>query len=94
MICVVYVDDTIICAPGGDEIEAHIHDLGVSKDEKRCKLELIDKGKVGDFLGILIEKEGPSRFHLKKNGLIDKDLKVSGIENYKKAKTPASTTHF
>ena len=39
MICVVYVDDTIICGPNGDTIEAEIHGLGVSKYEQRHKFE-------------------------------------------------------
>ena len=33
MVCVVYVNDTIICGPNGDAIEAEIHELGISKNE-------------------------------------------------------------
>ena len=33
MIFVVYVDDTIMCGPNGDAIEAEIYGLGVNKNE-------------------------------------------------------------
>ena len=93
MICVAYVGDTII-GNDGDAIESEIHGLGVSKDEQHHKFELRDKGEVGDFLGIMIEKEGHVKFHLTQISLIDKVLQVSGIGNCNKDKTPVSTTHL
>ena len=52
MICVVYVDDTIIAGPDSSEIEKLISSLGVATDEQRHSFELRDEGEVGDFLGI------------------------------------------
>ena len=52
MVCVVYVDDTIICGPDEDVIEATIHGLGVIKNEQRHNFELRDKVEVSDFIGI------------------------------------------
>ena len=54
MICVVYVDDTILAGPDADEIEKVITSLGVCDEEKHYKFELRDEGAVGDFLGIRI----------------------------------------
>ena len=56
MICVVYVDDTILAGPDAAELEKVITSLGVRDEEKRYKFELRDEGAVGDFLGILIEQ--------------------------------------
>ena len=64
MICVAYVDDTIITGPDSVAIDKEIAGLGVSKDEQCHKFELRDEGEVGDFLGIRIEKAGPKKFHL------------------------------
>ena len=94
MICVVYVDDTIICRPDSGAIEADILGLGVSKFEQRHKFELRDKGEVGDFFGIRIDKRGTGKIHLVQTVLIDKVLKVSGMEQCNKAKTPAATTNM
>ena len=57
MIYVVYTDDTIICGPDGNAIEAEILGIGVSKEKQRHTFELRDEGKVGDFLGIRNEME-------------------------------------
>ena len=52
MICVVYVDDTIIAGPDPNEIEKLIQSLGVGDNELRHTFQLRDEGEVGDFLGI------------------------------------------
>jgi hypothetical protein len=40
MICVIYVDDTIIAGPNGDAIEEEIKGLGVGDNEHRHTFEL------------------------------------------------------
>ena len=49
MICVVYVDDTIIAGPDSDAIEHEIKLLGITNDEYHHKFQLRDEGEVGDF---------------------------------------------
>ena len=55
MICIVYVDDTIIAGPNSTAIDALITSLGIQKDGQAHSFELRDEGEVGDFLGIRIE---------------------------------------
>ena len=50
MICLVYVDDTIIYIPNKKAIKTKIKILGVSSDKHRQKFELRDESEVGDFL--------------------------------------------
>ena len=92
MICVVYVDDTIIAGPDGAKIEELITSLGVRKDEQRHTFVLRDEGEVGDFLGIRIEKKGNRRFKLSQPGLINKVIKTSNMEDCNPTRTPALTT--
>ena len=89
MICVCYVDDTIIAGPDAAAIEKEIRGLGVSDDEQRHSFELRNEGEVGDFLGIRIQKTGPREFDLTQTGLIDKVLLASKMEDSRSAKTPA-----
>ena len=49
MICLIYVDDTIITGPDAEAIEALIKDLGVKSDDHMHTFELHDEGAVGDF---------------------------------------------
>ena len=92
MICVVYVDDTILAGPSSDALEELISSLGIADDEQRHKFELRDEGEVGDFLGIRIEKVGPTKFLLTQTGLIAKVLKEAAMEDCNSARTPCSTT--
>ena len=92
LICVVYVDDTIIAGPDHKAIEDLISSLGIAKEEQRHCFELRDEGEVGDFLGIRIEKEGPNKFIFTQTGLIDKVLKEANMSGCNPAKTPCSTT--
>ena len=91
MICVVYVDDTIIAGPDSAAIEELIHSLGVAKDEQRHTFELRDEGEVGDFLGIRIERMADKSFKLSQSGLINKTLKEANMEDSNSVSTPAST---
>lgn len=58
MMCVVYVDDTILAQADEAELEREIANLGVQKGELAHKFELRTEGEVGDFLGIRIKKTG------------------------------------
>jgi hypothetical protein len=92
MICLVYVDDTILASPDSEAIEREITGLGVSTDEQRHQFQLRDEGEVGDFLGIRIEKLGTRKFNLTQTGLINKVLKASDMETCNSVETPAFTT--
>ena len=95
IICVVYVDDTILAGPDPAAIEREIKGLGVSDGEQRHEFELRDEGAVGDFLGIRIEKRGMNKntgrpdFYLTQPGLIEKVLLSSGMQDSRRADTPA-----
>ena len=52
MVCLVYVDYTILAGPDKAALENEICGLGVSTDEQVHKFGLHDEGEVGDFLGI------------------------------------------
>ena len=92
MICLIYVDDTIITGPDTKAIEDLITSLGVTSDEQIHTFELRDEGEVGAFLGIQIERNKNDTFYLTQTGLIKKVLATAGMENSKATvKTPAST---
>ena len=93
MICVIYVDDTIITGPDEQAIEDLITSLGVADEEQVHTFELRDEGEVGAFLGIQIERQSNDSFTLTQTGLIKKVLSTAGMENSKATiKTPAATT--
>ena len=93
MICLIYVDGTIIAGPDPIAIEKLIKSLGVAEDEKIHTFELRDEGEVGAFLGIQIERHENDNFYLTQTGLIKKVLITAGMENSKATvKTPASIT--
>ena len=92
MMCVIYVDDTIIAGPDSKEIDKLITSLGVAKDEQRHTFELRDEGEVGDFLGIRIEKGANNSFVLTQSGLINKVLKEASMTDCNSSPTPANTT--
>ena len=92
MICVIYVDDTIIAGPDPQAVEDLITDLGVQKEEYRHTFQLRDEGEVGDFLGIRIERGKNNSFTLSQTGLINKVLKEAGMEDANTAVTPSATT--
>ena len=80
MICVVYVDDTIIAGPDSNKIDELIKDLGVSNEDYGQHFQLRDEDEVGDFLGIRLENTGKRHFDLTQTGLIDNFLKTTGME--------------
>ena len=93
MICLIYVDDTIITGPDPDAIESLIQSLGIAVDDQVHTFELRDEGEVGAFLGIQIERNANQTFYLTQTGLIQKVLTVAGMKNSKcTVKTPAATT--
>ena len=92
MMCVVYVDDTIIAGPDPKAIEDLITSLGVAKEEQRHTFELRDEGEVGDFLGIRIEKGKNNSFVLSQSGLINKVINEASMQDCNSSPTPASTT--
>eukprot|EP00972_Heterocapsa_arctica_P067745 10002557-Heterocapsa_arctica.AAC.2 len=93
MICVVYVDDTIITGPDSTAIDDLIRNLGVADQEQVHTFQLRDEGEVGAFLGIQIERNYDDTFYLTQTGLINKVLATAGMENSKATvKTPAATT--
>ena len=59
MICILYVDDKILCGLNLDEINQGIIGLGIKGEDHVHRFQLKDEGQVGDFLGIIIGKLGP-----------------------------------
>ena len=49
LICVCYVDDTIMCGPDPDAIEREIKSLGVRESDHVHSFMLRDEGEVGSF---------------------------------------------
>jgi hypothetical protein len=88
MMCVVYVDDTILCGPDGEALEAEIKGLGVNTLEQRHSFQLRNEGEVGDFLGIRIEKRDHGKFYLSQTGLIDKILSITDMADCNPVATP------
>ena len=62
MVCIVYVDDTILAGPDKNVLENKIKGLGVSNKQIH-EFGLCDEGEVGDFLGI--RSENPDWFNWK-----------------------------
>ena len=56
IICVVYIGDTIFAGKDGEEPEKEIASLGVQSNKVSRSSQLRKEGKVGNFLGIRIEK--------------------------------------
>ena len=50
VICVVYVDDTILTSPDAKALEQMIASLGIGDEEQRYMFELQDESEVGDFI--------------------------------------------
>ena len=70
MICVIYVDDTIITGLDEQAIQDLITSLGVADEEQVHTFELRDESEVGAFLGIQIERQSNDSFTLTQTGLI------------------------
>ena len=91
LICVVYVDDTIFAGADVPALEREITALGISTKEQRHTFHLRNEGSVSAFLGIQIEKTGPSTFHLTQTGLIAKVLAATNMTNCNGCDTPATS---
>jgi hypothetical protein len=72
MYLVVYADDTICAGTNTGLLEQEIRALGVASDKCDRSLQLRHEGEVGDFLGIIIEKQKDNAFLLTQTGLIKK----------------------
>ena len=79
MICLIYVDDTIITGPDPKAIEDLISSLGMTVDDQVHTFELRDEGEVGAFLGIQIERNANKTCYLTQTGLRQKVLTTAGI---------------
>jgi hypothetical protein len=96
IICVVYVDDTILAGPNPVALEQEINGLRVSDSKQRHTFEVRDEGAIGDFLGIRIESRGKNKttgrpdFYLTQTGHMDKGLDASGMKDSCHADTPAA----
>ena len=90
MLCIVYVDDTIVATPNAVAIENVITSLDIADEEQRHTFELCDEGEAGDFLVIRIVKSGSRQFTLSQPGLINKVLKAANMEDCNIVKTPFS----
>jgi len=88
IICVVHVDDTIFASLSGGVLEAEIANLGIGSERKVHSFQLRNKSEVGNFLGIMIKRAGPSEFSLSQPGLIEKVLKVTGMSDANGIHTP------
>jgi hypothetical protein len=91
-ICIVYVDDTIFSGPDALLLEREIKSLGVKEDKCDHSFQLRDEGEVGDFIGIIIEKQKGNSFLFTQTGLIEKVIKAGGMEDCNKVATPAETS--
>jgi hypothetical protein len=56
MICVVYVDDTIVGAQQLSDINQEIMSLGIVDDDMKHTFPLRDEGELSAFLGILFKR--------------------------------------
>ena len=81
LINIVYVDDTIITIPISEPIDDFINRLGIANEEQFHVFELHYEGEIGNFLGVRIQKSGPSRYTLTQTGLIDKVLREEKMES-------------
>ena len=91
MICLVYVDDKILCGPNLDKINQEIIGLGIKGEDHIHSFQIKDEGQVGDFLGTRIEKLGPGTFNLTQSGLTNKVLAAANMADCNSVPTPSST---
>jgi Reverse transcriptase (RNA-dependent DNA polymerase) len=91
MICVVYVDDTIIGALDIADINREIDSLGIIDKTKKHVFTLRNEGAVSDFLGIRIQQIDKLKFKFTQLGLIEKLLRTMHLEECNGCPTPATT---
>jgi hypothetical protein len=81
IICVVYVDDTIISAQQLSEINWEIMSLGIVDYNMQHTFTLRDEGKVSALLGIQIKRLTSNKFQHTQPVFIDKILTTMNLEN-------------
>ena len=67
MVCVVYIDDTIIAGPNNKKIDELVKDLGVNNQNYIHNFQLRDEDEVSNLLSIRIDKTGKRQFNLNTN---------------------------
>ena len=86
VICVAYVDDCLFFAKDEADIDALLEDM---KKPNPNKFLLNIEDDVAGFLGILMKKHEDGSIELLQTGLIDRILKVTGLDESADKYTPA-----
>ena len=86
MMAVLYVDDCGLAASDPEDLDRLIDDL------RRKGFSLTEEGSFAEFLGIKFEEPNPGEFKLTQRGLIDKVIRVTGLENCKPNVVPCVQT--
>ena len=84
VICLVYVDDTLLYARNQEDIDEVLYKL---VEEQKMALEVEDS--VAGFLGVLIKKLDDGSTELVQEGLTDRIVKALGVEDMNTEPTPA-----
>jgi hypothetical protein len=91
MICVVYVDNTIIGSRHLTDITQEIESLGIIDNKTKHIFTLRNEGAVNNFLGIHIQQIDTYKFQLTQLGLIDKILQTKNMDTCNGCDTLAAT---
>ena len=97
IICLFYVDDTILSGTNEKYVAEDIKGLKIRQDKQRHSFELCDEGYVGDFLGIRIEQQKDLKhyqcphFRLYQTGLTNRVLKLYHLAYCNPRKTLSQT---
>jgi hypothetical protein len=86
VICLCYVDDCLFFAKCDDDIMGVIESL---RKPEPTPFELNIEDDVAGFLGILMNREENGSIELNQSGLIDRILRVMGLEDSHERSTPA-----
>jgi hypothetical protein len=89
VVYVLYTDDSILTGPDRKEIDRVVRDI------KNAKLNITVEGKVTDFLGVKIDRQGDGTIKFSQPHLIDKILKALRLgEDAKIKETPAASSRI
>jgi hypothetical protein len=86
VICLCYVDDCLFFSKSEDAIDRVIDEL---RRPLPTAFQLNVEDSVAGFLGILLEEQSDGSIELKQTGLIDRIVKVMGLDDSKEKYTPA-----
>jgi hypothetical protein len=86
VICLCYVDDCLFFSRKKEAINNVIQDL---QSPNPTRFMLQEEDDVAGFLGILIERKQDGTIELKQTGLIDRIIKIMGLEDAAEKCTPA-----